>query len=68
MEARNAAISFRTSIACSCSAQRVQSMLTGLGRSEVEEVLNERGKMEVTCEFCGQMYVLTAEQCRMLFS
>ena len=54
--------------ACTCSAQRVQSMLTGLGRSEVEEVLNERGKMEVTCEFCGQMYVLTAEQCRMLFS
>jgi molecular chaperone Hsp33 len=54
--------------ACTCSAQRVQSMLTGLGRSEVEEVLAERGRMEVTCEFCGQLYVLTAQQCRTLFS
>jgi molecular chaperone Hsp33 len=54
--------------ACTCSAQRVQSMLTGLGRSEVEEVLEERGNMEVTCEFCGQRYVFSAEQCRALFS
>ncbi|MGH8663582.1 MAG: Hsp33 family molecular chaperone HslO [Burkholderiales bacterium] len=54
--------------ACSCSIQRVQNMLTGLGRSEVEEVLAERGRMEVSCEFCGQTYVLSAEQCRALFS
>jgi molecular chaperone Hsp33 len=53
--------------ACSCSAQRVQNMLTGLGRSEVEEVLAERGRMEVTCEFCGQVYVYTPDQCRALF-
>lgn len=53
---------------CSCSAQRVQGMLVALGRSEVEEVLAERGRMEVTCEFCGRLYVLTPEQCRALFA
>jgi molecular chaperone Hsp33 len=53
--------------ACSCSIQRVEGMLTGLGSSEVESVLAERGRMEVSCEFCGQSYVLSAEQCRALF-
>ena len=54
--------------ACSCPAQRVESMLLGLGRTEVEDVLAERGQMEVTCEFCGQRYVLTAQECRALFA
>ncbi|MCC7079090.1 MAG: Hsp33 family molecular chaperone HslO [Burkholderiales bacterium] len=54
--------------ACSCSAQRVRDTLIGLGRNEVEEVLAERGSVEITCEFCGQTYALSAEQCRALFS
>ncbi len=53
--------------ACSCSEQRVTSMLVGLGRREVEEVLEERGRMEVSCEFCGRSYVFSAQQCRALF-
>jgi molecular chaperone Hsp33 len=53
---------------CSCSTQRVESMLTGLGRSEVEAVLAERGRVEVTCEYCGQMYVFSPELCRALFA
>jgi molecular chaperone Hsp33 len=54
--------------ACSCSLERVQSMLLGLGRVEVEEVLAEQGRMEVTCEFCGQVYAFTATECRAIFS
>jgi molecular chaperone Hsp33 len=42
-------------------------MLVGLGRREVEEVLEERGRMEVSCEFCGRSYVFSAQQCRALF-
>lgn len=53
--------------ACSCSEQRVANMLVGLGRREVEEVLEERGRMEVSCEFCGRTYVFTPEQCSALF-
>jgi molecular chaperone Hsp33 len=54
--------------ACSCSEQRVQGMLLGLGRAEAEAVLAERGRMEVACEFCGQVYTFDAERCRALFA
>lgn len=54
--------------ACTCSRQRVGSMLLALGRQEVEEVLSERGEVEVTCEFCGQQYTFTAAECGELFT
>ncbi|MBC7547843.1 MAG: Hsp33 family molecular chaperone HslO [Polaromonas sp.] len=44
------------SFACSCSRERVSSMLRGLGVEEVESVIAEQGKVGVTCEFCGAQY------------
>jgi molecular chaperone Hsp33 len=40
--------------ACTCSRERVSSMILSLGQAEVEEILAERGDVEVSCEFCGQ--------------
>jgi molecular chaperone Hsp33 len=40
--------------ACTCSRERVSNMILSLGQSEVEEILAERGDVEVSCEFCGQ--------------
>ncbi|UXY13885.1 Hsp33 family molecular chaperone HslO [Chitiniphilus purpureus] len=42
--------------ACTCSRERVGSMLRMVGLSEVETVLAERGNIDVTCEFCGLGY------------
>ncbi len=42
--------------ACSCSRERVGSMLKGLGREEVDSILVEQGRVEVGCEFCGLRY------------
>ncbi len=42
--------------ACSCSRQRVRNMLLGLGREESESLIQERGQVEVGCEFCGLQY------------
>jgi molecular chaperone Hsp33 len=42
--------------ACTCSRQRVSSMLRGLGQVEVEQILAEQGRIEVGCEFCGVLY------------
>lgn len=42
--------------ACSCSRERVGRMILGLGRAEVESILQERGSIEVGCEFCGLQY------------
>jgi molecular chaperone Hsp33 len=42
---------------CSCSRERVESMLRSLGRDEVEAALAARdGEIEVICEFCAQRY------------
>jgi molecular chaperone Hsp33 len=40
--------------ACTCSRERVSNMILSLGQAEVEEILVERGEVEVSCEFCGQ--------------
>lgn len=42
--------------ACNCSRERVRGMLRGLGREESESLIEERGLVEVACEFCGQQY------------
>jgi molecular chaperone Hsp33 len=42
--------------ACSCSRERVCSMLRSLGHEEVESILAEQGQVEVGCEFCGAQY------------
>jgi len=44
------------SFGCSCSRERVRNMLTGLGREESESILEERGDIEIACDFCGQQY------------
>lgn len=42
---------------CSCSRERVATMLRSLGRDEVEAALAARGdEIEVICEFCAQHY------------
>ena len=46
----------RPRFACSCSPERVRSMLRGLGREESEGLIEERGLVEVGCEFCGLQY------------
>jgi molecular chaperone Hsp33 len=42
--------------ACTCSHERVGSMLRSLGREEVESILAEQGQVDVGCEFCGAQY------------
>ena len=42
--------------ACSCSRDRVGSMLLGLGRAEVDGIIVEQGRVEVGCDFCGVKY------------
>ena len=41
---------------CTCSRERVTTMLHMLGRAEVESIVAERGEVEVNCEFCNQRY------------
>ncbi len=52
---------------CSCSRERVGKMIVGLGREEVESILQERDDVEVACEFCGVQYRFDAVDAAQLF-
>jgi molecular chaperone Hsp33 len=54
--------------ACTCSRERVGQMLRGLGREEADEVLAERGEIEISCDFCGQHYRFDAVDVGLLFT
>ena len=41
---------------CSCSRERVGSMLKSLGRAEVDSIIAEQGRVEIGCDFCGLKY------------
>ncbi len=45
-------VSFR----CSCSREKIATMLKGLGREEAETILQEQGAIEVGCDFCNHHY------------
>lgn len=52
---------------CSCSRERTDGMLTGLGQAEVESILEEQGKVEITCEFCDSVYLYDSVDVTALF-
>lgn len=41
---------------CTCSRERAERMLQALPRSEILELLETRGSVDVTCEICGARY------------
>ena len=41
---------------CSCSRAKIENALRMLGRPELESVLQERGTIDVNCEFCNKHY------------
>lgn len=41
---------------CRCSRRSVGNMLRMLGQIEVKNIIEEHGKLEVSCDFCGQQY------------
>jgi molecular chaperone Hsp33 len=52
---------------CRCSRERVAGMLQGLGETETRSVIEERGKVEVHCDFCNRAYVFDAVDVEQLF-
>jgi len=45
-------VSFR----CSCSREKIVTMLRGIGYDESRAIIEEQGMIEVGCEFCNQQY------------
>ena len=53
---------------CSCSQDRVTSMLRMLGHDEVRSIVAERGNVEVDCEFCGRHYAFDPVDAEQVFA
>lgn len=53
---------------CSCSRDRSADALVTLGKDEIEQLLAERGSVDIDCHFCNQHYHFSAEEVRALFS
>ena len=47
---------------CYCSRDRVTSALISLGRQELEDLIQEQGEAELTCQFCDNLYHYSKEE------
>ncbi len=52
---------------CRCSRERVLGVLRSLGEAEVQSVLQEQGKVTVTCDFCHRPYIFDAIDVAQIF-
>lgn len=57
-------VSFR----CTCSRHKVANMLLSLGQDEAQSVLEEQGKVQVRCDYCGKEYTFDAVEVAQLFA
>lgn len=55
-------------VTCRCSTAQISAMLLGLGRAEVDSVVEEQGEVAVNCEFCGRGYRYTKADVIELFA
>jgi molecular chaperone Hsp33 len=54
--------------ACTCSRERVVNMIRSLGQEEAQSILEERGEIDVACDFCGQQYRFDAVDAAQIFT
>jgi molecular chaperone Hsp33 len=52
---------------CGCGRDKVENMLRSLGQADAEALLEEQGKIVITCEFCNASYTLDAVDVGRLF-
>ena len=52
------------SFKCPCTSDRLIRALRLLSPTDVDEILEEEGKVEARCEFCGTVYRMTPEEVR----
>ena len=53
---------------CPCSRERFADSLTILPKEELEEILEDRSKIETQCQFCNEKYLFDAVDIHSLFN
>lgn len=52
--------------ACTCTREKVEAALLGMGRDELRTMASERPESEASCDFCKKRYVFTSDELREL--
>ncbi|MBP8819785.1 MAG: Hsp33 family molecular chaperone HslO [Syntrophomonadaceae bacterium] len=47
---------------CTCSRERLAAILANLTREELAETIEQTGKLEVSCNFCGEVYHFSEQE------
>lgn len=47
---------------CPCNEKQIEGMLRSMGATELQQLLEEQGDIEVVCEYCRNRYLFNAEQ------
>lgn len=56
------------SLSCDCSRDRIERALLSMGHQELEQLIAEDGKAEVSCHFCTTRYHFTEAELRELLA
>lgn len=51
---------------CNCSREKTEKSLITLGRGELEKIIEEEEKIEITCNFCNKKYEFTKDDLKNL--
>ncbi|MEZ4357667.1 MAG: Hsp33 family molecular chaperone HslO [Eubacteriales bacterium] len=47
---------------CSCSKERLKSVIVSMGQKEIEDIIKKDGKAEIICKFCNKKYNFNKEE------
>lgn len=57
----------QASFQCRCSEEKMKQIITILGEEEAKQLLQERGEIEVSCDFCNKHFSFDAIDITLLF-
>ena len=46
---------------CDCSKERMERAIISLGKEEIQNIIDEQGEAEITCQFCDRQYLFNKE-------
>ena len=47
---------------CRCNQERIETVLKSFDRAEREDMVEDDGKIHVTCEYCSRVYAVAPEE------
>ena len=53
---------------CTCSREKVASVLLRLGKAEVDDIVEEQGRVQINCDYCVKSFDFDPVDCAELFA